>query len=202
MLKELLKNTRFRSEIKKFYKKNIADILDILIFGSAVKGKLHPKDIDMLLVFRNKTKIDLEYELRKQLEKLNLKIKFEITPQTYSGLFNTQFLARESILSEAYSIIHNCSFAKSFGYQSYEMFMYNLTSLTASQKMMFNYALYGRNSCTGLLKTLEGIKLSKSVVLIPINKSSETIDFLNGWKIKYNHARILIPERAVRLKEI
>ncbi len=47
MLKELLKNTKFLSDIRTFYRKNEKELIDIILFGSATKGKSKPSDIDL-----------------------------------------------------------------------------------------------------------------------------------------------------------
>ena len=56
-------------EIIKFYKKNKDIILDIIIFGSFIKGKENPKDIDILILYKNKKDIEKSYELKKLLKK-------------------------------------------------------------------------------------------------------------------------------------
>ena len=50
MLKKLLKNAVFKSEIRKFFRKNESEIVDIILFGSIVKGKEKPRDIDILII--------------------------------------------------------------------------------------------------------------------------------------------------------
>ena len=39
MLKELLKNTKLMSKINEIFKENEHEILDIVLFGSTIKGK-------------------------------------------------------------------------------------------------------------------------------------------------------------------
>ena len=54
MSKEQLKNTKLKSELKDFLKKNRHILLDIIIFGSFIKGKEKPNDIDILILYKDK----------------------------------------------------------------------------------------------------------------------------------------------------
>ena len=70
MLKELLKNKKFAKIIKEFLKR--PEILDIIIFGSVTRGKEKPKDIDLLIIYAQKTKdiIEINYKITKKLKGL------------------------------------------------------------------------------------------------------------------------------------
>ena len=62
----ILKNTKLKNSIKKLIK-NKDNLIDIVVFGSLVRGKYKPNDIDILILFKNNVDKDLEYEIRKQL---------------------------------------------------------------------------------------------------------------------------------------
>src|SRR3989344_1739284 len=72
MSKILLKNIKFLYEINEFYNKNKDKIIDIILFGSAIKGKENPRDIDLLILFKEKKDLDLSYELKKRLKKFKI----------------------------------------------------------------------------------------------------------------------------------
>jgi len=192
---ELLKNKKFKSEIRKFLKNNEKEIIDIIIFGSAIRGKEKPEDIDILILFKERENIDLNYELRKVLEKINLKV--EVTGKTYKNMLSTKFLPREDILSDGYSLALNKNISQSFGYESFIMFKYSLKGFGTSKRMMFYYALEGRRDKKGMIKELDGIKFTNAVVLIPIKNSELFEDFLNSWNIKIKRTRILIPGKTL-----
>jgi len=192
---ELLKNKKFRSEIRNFLKIHEKEIFDIIIFGSSIRGKGKPQDIDILILLKDKENIELNYELRKKLEKIDLKT--EIIGKTYKDIFSSKFLPREDILSDGYSLLSNKSFSRSFGYESFIMFKYSLKGFNASKRMMFYYALEGRREKKGMIKELDGIKFTNAVVLIPIKNSELFEDFLNSWNIKIKRTRILIPSKTL-----
>ncbi|MEK6938787.1 MAG: nucleotidyltransferase domain-containing protein [Nanoarchaeota archaeon] len=193
MLPEPLKI--LESVSKKFYKENKKEVLDIILFGSVLKGKEKPKDIDILLLFKEKNNLDLMQKLRKSLELLADK-PIEVTGKTYSELFSESFTAREALLSEGYSLINNVSLAKGMGYQPRVMFNYNLKGKNKSERMRFYYSLYGRG-VPGILKKLNSIKYTDTIIICPIEHQEEMRNFLDSWKIEFKDTPILIPSRMV-----
>lgn len=196
MLKELLKNTKFKSEIKLFYQKNKESVVDLILFGSVVKGKSKPNDIDLLVIFKNKINLDLSYSLRKSLEKL--KFRIEITSKTYQDLFNPNFKARESFLTEGYSLILNQFISSGLGFDNFILFQYNLKNLNKSKRMMFYYALHGRKKTdTGILKKFDSKKFSENLILTPVMQEEQMKDFLNSWRLDFKSFPVLMPKRII-----
>jgi predicted nucleotidyltransferase len=192
MSKELLKNTRFKSEINNFFKENKESILDIIIFGSSVKGKEKPEDIDILVLYKDKKSIDLSYELKKRLKGY----KVEIIDKTYKELFEESFKARESVLSEGYSLIYSRFLSQGLGYMNFILFKYELKGFNKSDRMRFYYSLYGRGKeQKGMLKELDVIKFSETVLLCPVQNSEKIKEYLENWKIKFINFPIMIPGR-------
>ena len=193
-MKEKLKKN-LESESKAFYKKNKTEVLDILLFGSVIRGKTKPNDLDLLIIFKEKKHLNLTYELRKIIEKAT-SLKVEITSKSYSELFQKTFLARESILSEGYSLIHGCFFSEGLGFKTKIMFHYALKGKNKSERMRFYYSLYGRNS-EGILRRLNSVKYTDTIILCPVENQEEMKEFFNSWEMEFNETPILIPERLV-----
>src|SRR3989344_7453541 len=101
MLKKQLKNTKLKSELKNFLKKNRNILLDVIIFGSLIKGNEKPNDIDVLILYKDKKDLDKEYELKKLLEKKGFDV--DLNSKNYKELFNETFKAREGVLAEGFS---------------------------------------------------------------------------------------------------
>lgn len=190
---KLLKNTKFLSEVNRFFKENEEEIIDIILFGSTVKGKEKPGDVDILILFKKKKNIDLGYKLRKKLEKLGLET--EITLKTYKELFESSFIAREAVLSEGYSLITKKSLAKGLGYTNLILFKYSLKGFNKSMRMRFYYSLYGRGKEKGMLKELNVIKFSETILLCPVENEEMMKEYLNNWNMEYKEFPILIPTR-------
>lgn len=190
---ELLKNKEFNSIIKKLYKKYEKEIIDILLFGSAIRGKIKPKDIDLLILFKDKENLDIAYDFKKGLEKYNA----DITTRTWKNIASKDFQAKESFLSEAFSLINQEFVSKSFGFKSKILFKYELKNLPATKKILFHYALNGRNNNQGLIKQLKLEKFSDTAILSPIENSEELKEFFQYWNIKTKISPILLPERIL-----
>jgi len=190
MSKNLSKN--IKSEIEKFFKENKELLLDIILFGSTVKGKEKPNDIDILLIYKEKKDIDVDYKLKKKLKGL----KTEITSITYKELFSDSFKAKEALISDGYSLVYKKKVSLGLGYMDYYLFKYDLKGLNKSQRMRFYYSLYGRNKKDkGLLKELEAIKFSETILLCPVENVEQMKEYLENWNIMFIEFPILIPSR-------
>lgn len=198
MLKKLLKNTAFRHEVKKFYIANKNDLVDILVFGSVMRGKEKPGDIDILLVFKDKVRLDLQNYFRNKIVSFNQ--PFEVTAVSYKELFSPTFIAHEAFLLEGYSLVNNLSISEGLGFKSFTMIKYDLSGLTKSKRMRFYFSLNGRNGKKGMLTALNSIKFSEELILAPIKYSEEFKEYLKGWHITYSETPVLIPSRVTESK--
>jgi predicted nucleotidyltransferase len=194
MLGKQSTSTKLKSEIKRFFIKNKDILLDIIIFGSFIKGKEKPNDIDLLILYKNKKNLEKSHELKKILDREGYNV--DITDKTYSEIFKDSFKIREDILSEGYSIINNKFLSESFGYISFILFKYELKGFTKSNRMRFYYSLQGRNKeDTGILNDLNTLKFSDTVLLCPVENAEKMKEYLDYWKIKYAEFPIMLPSR-------
>ena len=197
MSDKLLKNIKLNSEVIKFYKKNKEFLLDIILFGSYLKGKEKPNDIDLLVLYKNKKDFDKGYELKKILEKKGYKA--DITNKNYPEIFDKSFKVKEAILSEGYSFINKKFISEGLGYTSLILFKYELKGFSKSNRTRFYYSLYGRKRKNkGILNDFGALKFSDTILLCPIENSERMKDYFNNWKINYIEFPIMIP---TRLKE-
>jgi len=67
----ILKNTKLKNKLIKLAGKQ-QEVADILVFGSVVRGKEKPNDIDILVIFESKVDKDIEYQIRKILGEYNV----------------------------------------------------------------------------------------------------------------------------------
>lgn len=188
MLKDYLKY--LISECKKFAKER--DVFDIVLFGSAAKGKTNARDVDIVILFNKKSlkeRTESAQELKEILKK-NIS-NLDIKTANLEELFETDFLARQSILTEGFSLLHNTPFSKVLGFEGYALFSYNLKNLNHNEKTKFTYAMTGRNS-EGMKKALEAKSIGKGAIMTPIKNSLRFEEFLNEWKIAYNKKTMLV----------
>lgn len=194
MLKELLKNKEFVKRIKEFLQN--PEIIDIVLFGSAAKGKEKPRDIDLLLLLspHTKNKHEIEYEVRKTLKKIIERIT--ITAKTYEELFNPAFFAREALLAEGISLRQQKPFSSGLGYAPLFLFKYSLEKMNKSERMRFYYSLQGRGDEQGVLQKTKCLKFSDTIIFSPPESAEVIKDFLKKWGREYQEFPILIPERT------
>lgn len=192
MLKTLLSDTSFNKEIKKFYSQHKNELLDIILFGSIMKGKENPNDIDILLLFKEKEDVNTAYALKKRITKYPL----EITMKTYSSLFSSAFKAREGFLLDGYSLIKQKHIAEELGFFTGVLYKYSLDGKTKSERMRFYYALYGRTEKdAGIVKQYDLVKFSDNVLFSPTANSEKVKAFLEQWNISHRDFPMLMPER-------
>jgi len=180
-------------KLKKYLKdEKRENIFDIIIFGSLVKGKLSPRDIDILVIFLQgtlKERLDIIQEIKSRL-KAKIDSNIDIKQALLKDLFSPEFLARTGILLEGFSIFNNKKFCQTLGFESFTLFWYNLNGLTHSQKVKFDYILAGRNQ-KGIIELLNGKRLANGVIKIQIENSLEFEEILKNNKINYSKKNIL-----------
>ena len=180
-------------KLKKYLKNEKREsIFDIIIFGSLVKGKLTPRDIDILVIFLHgtlKERLNIIQEIKNNL-KNKIEGNIDLKQALLKELFSPEFLARTGILLEGFSVYKNKKFCQTLGFESFTLFWYNLNRLTHTQKVKFNYILSGRNQ-KGIIDSLGGKRLANGVIKIPIETSFEFEEILKNNKVNYNKKNIL-----------
>lgn len=194
MLRELLKNKEFLKVIRAFLEK--PEIIDVILFGSSVRGKDGPGDIDLLVVYSGEEIIDINYELRKKLGGINKNI--EVIGKSYGDIFKPEFFAREAILSDGFSFKQKNFISKGFGYDNFILFKYSLRGFNKSRRMQFYYSLYGRGGRAGLLEKSKSYKFSDTIILCPVENSELIKNFLEKLKIEFVQSSILIPNKVIK----
>ena len=152
-------------KLKKVFEKNKKEILDIILFGSFVKGRLSPRDVDIAVLDMG---VDRSF-LKKQI--LTVIPKADIQFVRFQDYDKSIWL---TLLREGYSVRDESYLYQSYGVQPSVLYTYSLQSLSASKKVMFARAI----------KKFKGMeRLSNHVVLVPMSLSCEFADFLLHWNI-------------------
>lgn len=199
MWKKLLKNKEFLKITREFLKRK--EILDVVVFGSVTKGKEKPNDIDLIVVHLLKLKdvLNVSYEFRKRLEKV-FKKEVHIVNINYKDIFDANFLARESLLSEGFSMRNQRFLAECFGYENFVLFKYSLGKMNKSQRMRFYYSLNGRGGEKGILEKNKSYKFSDNVIFSNLENSELMRDFFKKWEVDYIEFPMIVPREIVNMK--
>ena len=152
--------------------KRYNQIEDIIVFGSAVKGKDIPKDVDIAVIVKEK-ELDLYKKLNDELKPYKVHIELVVS----ASLLKTRLSL--NLLMEGYSIDKKDFLNKILGLRPVKLFVYNLKGFTRSKKALFSMAL------TKTLKEIKGNRIAPGAVIIPIIKSGYFNEFLESWEIKY-----------------
>ncbi len=193
----ILNDTALKRNLKKIVEKQ-KEVEDIIVFGSLVRGKEKPGDIDILVIFKSVVVKEAEYEIRKEIEKKYNSVS--IISKTQITLLDPAFDGRESIFFEGKSLLKEMFLAEHYGYASLGMFKCHFTGWTKLQKTKYYYALNGRSGQKGVVEELGCIKLADGVFLVPLHTIELFRSFLEFWKIEYLYIPVLIPERLNRKK--
>lgn len=183
----MLKNSKEFSKLKSEWRKWKDELVDIFVFGSFVKGKSQPNDIDICLVFRN----DVTLEIVKKIEAI-LGENYHICFLSADNFFTNPHSLARTLLLEGKSIISGKNFADSFGLRAEILYSYNLSAESPSKKVRFVYLLRGRGSSEGLVKKWKGEFISNNAFLVPVDKDNEVLKVFEMWKVKFSRKKIML----------
>lgn len=113
-------------------------VFDVVLFVSAVKGKLSAKDYDICMVFKHRTVKNLEGTLGRfrSIEGVH------ITHVSREDLFSEPLWL--TLIAESESVLKEKPVAERLGPYCAMIFSYDLKALTPQKKMRFYNAVLGR----------------------------------------------------------
>ncbi|MFH1637419.1 MAG: nucleotidyltransferase domain-containing protein [Candidatus Woesearchaeota archaeon] len=169
-------------ELKKSLKellKRYKEIEDIIVFGSVVKGKAIPKDIDIALVV-NKKDPSLVGEIKDQLKLKNIDIEIVKPQDIYQTRLGT------TLLSEGFSV-KNCMFLRDkLALSPMKIYTYEIKNLTQTKKVLFGRGL------NQIMEETKATKLGSGSIMVPVGQSSKFEEFLETWDLKYKAREYLV----------
>ena len=184
MLKKL--NAYLRKKLKEL---NLTEIADVMLFGSAVKGKEFPKDIDLCIIFRKEISKEIIKKIENKLKKFNI----HISSLVIDDFFKNPHSLATTLFVEGVSVLHKAQpFIKNFGFSSYVLYSYDLSKLGSSEKVKFVYLLKGRKKEIGIINKMGGEWIADSCFIIPIQKDSEILIILKKWAVNFKRKEALI----------
>lgn len=160
-------------ELKKSLKKFLTkyEVEDIIVFGSFVKDKFKPQDIDIAIISQERN-LSLIGEISSGLpEKVHIEV---LSPKQ---IYKTRLGL--SIISEGFSIKENKFLREIVGIKPKKIYSYDLKELTPSEKRQFHRALKEH------LNKIKGKRLGAGSIMIPIEKTGFFEDFLDRWNLKF-----------------
>ena len=176
---------KLRSILKNKIKENI---IDIFIIGSALKNKISPRDLDLIVFFREKNLRDVEERLFEIKESLKIR-EVHIEPLFADEIFEESVTF--NIFHEGFSIKKNKFLSEIVKLDSYSIFSFSLENLSKIDKVRFAQALYGRKK-DGLLQKEKGIILGQGSFMINVEREEIFKEFMKKWKVKFERRRAFV----------
>ncbi len=165
-------------------------IFDIVVYGSLVKGKRRPADIDIAVIFRTgrlRERLAKVQDIKKVIKEERIDVKGILLEE----LFQETFFARSGIFLEGISIFDGRPFAQRIDFAGSSLFSYTMRDKTHSEKVKFNYVLSGRKGA-GIVELLEGKHLAPGTIQVPMRQADEFEEVLRKHNITFNRKNILV----------
>lgn len=168
-------------------------LIDIILFGSALKSKNAPNDIDLALLFREKQYEQIEeitYAIKKIGDANNTEL--DIEPIVIDDFYKKPICF--ILLHEGFSIKNNAFISEMIKMKPGILISYSLQNKNKSDKVRFSYALYGRKKGEGFLRAINGKEAGKGSIIIPTEKEEAAKSFFKQWETNINEQRIFLKE--------
>lgn len=146
------------------------DLVDIIIFGSSVKGG-SPQDIDLALIMKDTANF---ISIKKKITELIIK-EVDIQLITLESLYSPLWL---TLIKEGFSVKKGKYISELYNLKPMVLYKYSLQKLTNVQKVQFERGIK-------MILKKEGNFLTRSVVLIPLALKNRMMEFLKSWNIYY-----------------
>jgi len=175
------------SSIKNRLKSLISDeeIIEILVFGSVLKGKISPSDIDIAVISYKKPSQQL-------LKKISSFDEFHISIMTAQEFFINSPSIAHTLIREGYGLRNNKFLAENFRFSNKILYNYSLISLPASMKVRIVNILRGKKGEKGIVESNGGKWLANQVFVIPIISEKLLEEFFSRFSIKFTKSYVLM----------
>ena len=190
MLKEPNNWSWLRKNVRPWIKKE--GVLDVVVFGSAVRGKNTPHDLDICILLydhQEKKSLDLIHSLSKIMDKPGRRVQINVL--TGKMFIRGEDSLAKTLLQEGLSLTTGKPLCANYGLIPASLFLYSLVGFSASQRVRFHYLLRGRKGQPGVLSPLGAELLSDGIISIPTRQEDRFAEILTSWNVKYQIQRIL-----------
>lgn len=187
----MLRNLRKLSILSKIAKKQKTDdIVDVILFGSAARGKEEPRDFDICVVFRDKIDFKKIRDIEKEYERHKMVIHLSFL--TADNFFTKPHSLAKTLLLEGKSLFTSKKVSSNYGLAGKTIFLYKLKDMKPSEKVKFIHALKGRRKNEGILSTIKDKLLAPSFIMIPTSEEHKIVSILDYWNVSYKRIKLLL----------
>lgn len=186
MLKKMLKKSKKFLELRKKVKKYInREVVDIILFGSFVKGRYNPADTDICIIFRDRADLEL-------IKRVGSETEAHVSFLTIENFFTKPHALVGALLFEGVSLLTGKKLSEVYNLESWSIYNYELSKVSKKEKVKFVYAIRGRKAGEGLLKDWKGKYLTPGCFMVLSTSDAEVLEFLKSWRVPFERRRILL----------
>lgn len=171
-----LKISFIKNKLKKYLKDK--EVLDIIVFGSAIKGKAKPEDIDIAIITKKQLKIDVE--------------GFHASLLTPEDFFVNPPSIVHTLLREGYSLKNEKPFSEIYKFSNKVLFKYELTNLSPSEKVKIVNILRGKRGERGFVRDNSGEWLANQVFIVSVDSEHIFSQIFINFGVKFSKFHVLI----------
>ena len=146
---------------------------DIIIFGSYLKEKFMPEDIDIALVMETK-----DYDLANKVNADILGVNAHITIVLLKEFYLQPESIWKSLVAEGFSIKKNNFIRDIIKIKPVAIFSFKINKMNATEKMQFNRGF------RIVAEETNSLKIGAGCVIAPEDKSGRFNDFFETWSGK------------------
>jgi len=178
-------------EIERIVKemREVEGVVGIILFGSYSRGEQEEgSDIDLLTVFRDERSLkENQEEIYKITAKSNLFL--QVITLTIKELKSSHLLKSVIRDGKAYYLDREMKKLLNTIYVPYALITYRMTNLKPKDKVTFIQKLEGRGKgkyrYKGLIQELNGYKVGKGVIMIPVKNLKKIKEYLEKKNVDY-----------------
>ncbi len=154
------------------------EILDVILFGSSVKGKSFPEDIDAVLISKKEIKAEVS--------------GFHIIVLSPEDFFINPPSIVNTLLREGYSLKNKKPFSENYKFHAKILFVYGLKGMSLSNKVKIVNILRGKVNDNGMVKEYGGEWLANQVFIMPVENENIFEKFFLNFKVKFMKSYLLM----------
>ncbi|MBI2668213.1 nucleotidyltransferase domain-containing protein [Candidatus Woesearchaeota archaeon] len=168
------------------------NVVDVLLFGSVVRGKSKPQDIDLCIILTDEQE-SKALDLIDSLSKIPPKgLKVQINHLTERAFILGEDSLVTTLLFEGKSIRKGKKLAVRYGLKPTSFFQYSLAGFSNSERVRLHYALRGRAGSEGILAKFGGELVNDGLVSISVEQEDAFAEFLRSWNVEFKIRRVLV----------
>ncbi|MCX8188228.1 MAG: nucleotidyltransferase domain-containing protein [Nitrososphaeria archaeon] len=170
---------------------SIKEVLAVILFGSIARGDFDEySDYDILVIFKDRESMWRNWdELFRRVGKLNLLV--HCIPKSFEEFLKSEPTFLSEIFRNGkllYTKYPFQAYMKPLSLRPFKLIVYDMSGLKQGDKMKFYYKLYGKSGSNnvGLVKKVDGIKISEGCLLIPEDSFKIIKEILDKFNVKFN----------------